>query len=102
MRVVLRLLAAVLLILAAAMAVREAVAYVRVGKWQPIPLGQVWSEVNQSSLLLLEPAITRHVSQWLWDAVIFPILTVPAWGVFAALAIILLLVSLRRRSRRRY
>ena len=29
-------------------------------------VGDLWSSIHQNSLLLLQPAIERHVAPWLW------------------------------------
>lgn len=60
-------------------------------------LGDVWNAVNSTSLLLLQPAIERHVAQWLWDPVILSVLTAPAWLVFAVLGAVLMLLGRKKR-----
>ena len=44
------------------------------GHYQVSALGQLWAEVHRNSLLLLQPAIQRHVAVWVWDWLIFPVL----------------------------
>jgi hypothetical protein len=61
------------------------------------PVGQIWNNVHSSSLQLLQPAIERHVSEWLWDPVILNILTAPAWLVFAILGAILMLIGRKKK-----
>ncbi len=70
------------------------------GHYQVSALGQLWAEVHRNSLLLLQPAIQRHVAVWLWDWVIFPILQWPA-ALTLAVPGFLLVWSCRRRDRRR-
>jgi hypothetical protein len=70
------------------------------GHYQVSALGQLWAEVNRNSLLLLQPAIQRHVAVWLWDWVIFPVLQWPA-VITLAVPGILLVWACRRRDRRR-
>ena len=61
------------------------------------PLGQVWTNVHSKSLQLLQPAIERHVAEWLWDPVVLNVLTAPAWLVFAILGAILMLIGRKKR-----
>jgi hypothetical protein len=64
------------------------------------PLGTRWAAVNRDSLLLLQPAIERHVAVWLWSAIQW-VLVWPAWSVPvpAALGILGLLIKAIRRRR---
>ena len=50
-------------------------------------LGDVWNAVNSTSLQLLQPAIERHVAEWLWNPVILSVLTAPAFLVFAVVRV---------------
>ena len=65
--------------------------------WYITKLGDVWNAVNSSSLQLLQPAIERHVAEWLWDPVILSVLTAPTWLVFAVLGAILMLLGRKRK-----
>jgi hypothetical protein len=60
-------------------------------------LGDVWNAVNSTSLQLLQPAIERHVSEWLWNPVILSVLTAPAFLVFAVLGAILMLLGRKKK-----
>ena len=57
----------------------------------------VWNAVNPSSLQLLQPAIERHVAQWLWDPLILSVLTAPAFLVFAVLGAVLMLLGRKKK-----
>lgn len=93
MRLILRLLlgaVAMLLLLAALWpAGREAIALAGPGH-QFIPLGQLWFEIDPPSLNMTQAGIQRHVSPWLWDAVVQPLLEMPAWPLLGGLALVLL------------
>lgn len=93
-----------LLILAAlAAAGRDVFAWLDTGTWNSVPFGQVWFDLHKDSLLLIQPALERHVSRFLWDPVMTTILEAPAWLVFAVPGVLLLtLGSLRRRSKMRF
>jgi hypothetical protein len=60
-------------------------------------VGDVWSNVHQNSLLLLQPAIERHVAVWLWDPVALTVLTAPSWLVLAIIGALLILLGRKRK-----
>ena len=66
-------------------------------RWQIYKLGDLWSSIHQNSLLLLQPAIERHVAVWLWDPVIQTVLEQPAWLVLGILGILLMLIGRRKK-----
>ena len=61
------------------------------------PLGYVWASIHQNSLLLLQPAIERHVAVWLWNPVIQTVLEQPIWLVLGIAGIILILLGRRKK-----
>ena len=61
------------------------------------PLGQVWRNFNQNSLLLLQPAIERHVAPWAWQILIQPVLERPTWLVLGVLGAILILLGRKKK-----
>jgi hypothetical protein len=60
------------------------------------PLGQRWFELHKDSLLLIQPAIERHIAAWLWPP-LQRVLQQPAWVVPAVLAVLGLLIKAVRR-----
>ena len=60
-------------------------------------LGDLWSAVHPTSLQRLQPAIERHVAEWLWNPVILSVLTAPACLVFAILGAILMLLGRKKK-----
>jgi hypothetical protein len=68
------------------------------GTWQSAPLGQRWFELHKDSLLLLQPAIERHIWPPLWSGVQW-LLEQPAWLVPGVIAVVMLLFKLVRRRR---
>ena len=89
-----------LLILAAFAALgRDMFGWFDTGRWHSVPFGQVWSDIHRDSLLLLQPALERHVAVFLWDPVMTTILLAPAWAVFGlpGVALLLLVRSCGRR-----
>lgn len=63
-------------------------------------LGEWWSWIDRDSLLLLQPAIERHISPALWDPGVQTVLEWPAAADFGALAAICWLLRRRRPKRR--
>jgi hypothetical protein len=61
-------------------------------------LGEAWHAVSPDSLLLLQPAIERHVAVWLWDPVVQTILEQPTWLTLGVLGAILMVVGRRSWS----
>ncbi len=59
--------------------------------------GQLCSDIHQRSLLLLQPAIERHVAVWLWNPVIQTVLEQPVWLVLGVLGIVLMLLGRRKK-----
>lgn len=63
-------------------------------------LGDWWAWIDRDSLLLLQPAIERHVSPALWDPGIQTLLEWPLAVELAVLGAIFWLLRRRKRSRR--
>jgi hypothetical protein len=60
--------------------------------------GDVWFNVHQNSLQLVQPAVERYVGDWLWQSGIQPyLLEQPAWLVLGILAIILILLGRKKK-----
>jgi len=73
------------------------------GKFLAKPLGKIWFDFHKNSLLLLQPAIERYLTPWLWTAIVQPLLERPplvATGAFAALGLALVLLARLFRRRR--
>jgi hypothetical protein len=60
-------------------------------------VGQLWSNVHQNSLLLLQPAVERHVAVWLWNPVIMTVLEQPVWLVFGIIGSVLILLGRKKK-----
>ena len=96
-----RLIGWLLLILALIVEGRDLWGLWDTGHFQVSAVGEIWVAVNRDSLLLLQPAIQRHVAAWVWDWLIFPVLQ---WKAALTLAVpaLLLIWAFRRRDRRRW
>lgn len=60
------------------------------GAWRMIATGELWYALDVGSLNLVQAVVQRYVHPWLWDPVIQTALTWPAWSLFGAPGIALL------------
>jgi hypothetical protein len=96
-----RLVAWLVLILAAVAEGRDLWGWYDTGAYQVSAIGQIWQQIDQNSLLLAQPAIQRYIAAWLWDPVILTVLLWPAALTFAILGLVLMWLFRRRDRRRR-
>ncbi len=98
-----RSFALILILLGAIVLGYDAVVFLDRGDFPMTQIGTIWAAVHRDSLLLLQPAIERHVHPALWEWFIFPLLQQPAAVVLIGLgvAILALRALARRRARRR-
>jgi hypothetical protein len=94
-----RLIGWVAFLAGAAVLVRDGLVWIDTKHWAPIALGQLWYQLNRSSLNLVQAVIQRYIHPFLWDPIIVTILL--SWA-FAVLMIfgVLLLAVFRKRTRR--
>ena len=97
----LRALACFFLAVAVTVLATDAVSGVRTGEWRLSALGEWWAWLHRDSLLVLQPAIERHISPALWDPGIQTLLEWPAALEFAVLGGLFWVLSSWRRARRR-
>ena len=67
------------------------------GKYSITSVGYFWEQLNQSSLLKLQPAIEQHVPPWLWDLIKRFFFEAPVWAVLTVIGAILMLIGRKRR-----
>lgn len=94
-----RWLGIVLLALAGAAAVWEAVVYFKTGDWYLLLFGDAAFQLFPKFLNLAQAVIQRYVSDWLWDPAIQTALLWPAWPVLGGLGLFFLVWSKLRRGR---
>ncbi|MGQ0662671.1 MAG: hypothetical protein ACT4P2_03600 [Pseudomonadota bacterium] len=95
-----RILAWVLIALAAFVLGYDLVGFLASGKFAFAPLGQLWFSVSPGSLNLVQAVIERYIHPVLWDPIVFTVLLWPAWLVLVAPGVALALLF-RRQSRRK-
>jgi hypothetical protein len=99
--VLLRLIVWLVLAASAFAAGMDGLGFLESGEYAPIPLGQVWASIHRDSLLLVEPALVRHVHPALWEDVVFPLLQMPAAAVGAVVGLGLFVATRGSTPRRR-
>ena len=93
-----RLIGWIVFLAGAAVLVRDFLVWVDTKTWAPIALGQLWYQLNRSSLNLAQAIIQRYIHPFLWDPIILSILLCWAFAVLMVLGL-LILVIFGRRSR---
>jgi hypothetical protein len=88
--VVLRALGWVLLAMAVAAIVHDALTWWTGGSFHLLGLGDLWSHLDVRSLGDVQSAIQRHLSAALWNWVARPVLMVPALPAFVVLGLLFL------------
>lgn len=69
--------------------------------WAPVAFGQLWYELDRSSLNLVQAATQRYLPPLLWDPVIVSLLLCWAFAVLIALGAAILVLSRRTAQRSR-
>ena len=91
-----RLIGWIVFLAGAAVLVRDFLVWVDTKIWAPIALGQLWYQLNRSSLNLVQAVIQRYIHPFLWDPIIVSILLCWAFAVLMVLGLLILLVFGRR------
>lgn len=80
--------------------VRDVLVWIDTKHWAPIALGQLWYDLNRSSLNLVQAVVQRYIHPFFWDPIIVTILL---WWAFAVLMVLglLILALFGRRGRER-
>jgi hypothetical protein len=77
--------------------VYDGAGWVANGVLNSMQVGTLWASINQNSLLLLQPAVERHVAGWLWNPVIMTVLEQPVWLVFGIIGVVLILLGRKKK-----
>ncbi|HWT09177.1 MAG TPA: hypothetical protein VN329_08420 [Roseomonas sp.] len=64
--------------------------------WQ---LGAALGRVNPGAMGRLQDGVQRSISQMLWDSLVSPVLSMPAWSALAAIALLLFVIAAMRPGR---
>jgi len=95
-----RLVGWVLFLAGLAVLARDVFEWMETKHWAPIALGQLWFNLDRSSLNLVQAVVQRYIHPFLWDPII---VTVLLWWAFAVLMVLgaLILAFSGRRTRAR-
>ena len=93
-----RLIGWIFLLTGGAVLVRDLLVWVDTKHWAPLALGQLWYDLNRSSLNLVQAVTQRYIHPFLWDPIIVSLLLSWAFAILMVLGL-LLLVVFRRRAR---
>src|ERR1700745_3479314 len=93
-----RLIGWVFFLAGAAVLVRDLLVWFDTKTWAPIALGQLWYQLNRSSLNLVQAVIQRYVFPFLWDPIIVSILLCWAFAVLMVFGLLILAIFGRRRG----
>lgn len=97
-RFLLRFLGLLLLALAFIFLVYDGTKSIASNKIYLTKVGEVWFNVHQKSLEQFQPAIERHVGDWLWQSAIQPFfLEQPAWLVLGILAVLMIVLGRKKK-----
>jgi len=93
-----RVIGWIALLAGAAVFVRDLLVWVDTKHWAPIALGQLWYQLNRSSLNLFQAVVQRYIHPFLWDPIIVSVLLSWAFAVLMVIGALLLIVFRRRNS----
>ena len=93
-----RLIGWVVFLAGAAALVRDGLVWIDTKHWAPIALGQLWYQLDRSSLNLVQAVTQRYIHPFLWDPIIVTVLLSWAFAVLMILGV-LLLAAFRKRVR---
>ena len=95
-----RVIGWIVLLAGAAVLVRDGLVWIDTKHWAPITLGQLWYQLNRSSLNLVQAVVQRYIHPFLWDPIIVSLLLSWAFAVLMILGVLLLVLFRRRNAQR--
>ena len=95
-----RVIGWIVLLAGAAVLVRDGLVWIDTRHWAPIALGQLWYQLNRSSLNLFQAVVQRYIHPFLWDPIIVSLLLSWAFAVLMILGVLLLVLFRRRNAQR--
>ncbi|MBV9198325.1 MAG: hypothetical protein JO320_12180 [Alphaproteobacteria bacterium] len=94
-----RLIGWIIFLAGLAVLVRDAFVWIDTKRWAPIALGQLWFDLNRSSLNLVQAVVQRYIHPFLWDPIIVTLLLCWAFAVLMVLGVLILAAFWRRAPR---
>jgi predicted membrane protein len=91
-----RLIGWIIFLAGVSVLVRDVIVWIDTKHWAPIALGQLWYDLNRSSLNLVQAVVQRYIHPFLWDPIIVTILFCWAFAVLMVLGLLILALPDRR------
>jgi hypothetical protein len=88
-----RLVGWIFLLAGLSVLVRDLMVWMDTRRFAPIALGQLWFDVNRSSLNLTQAVVQRYIHPFVWDPIIVSILLCWAFPVLVVLGLAILAIS---------
>ena len=88
-----RLIGWIIFLAGVSVLVRDVLVWIDTKQWAPIALGQLWYDLNRSSLNLVQAVVQRYLHPFLWDPIIVTILFCWAFAVLMVLGLLILALS---------
>ena len=95
-----RLIGWIMFLAGVAVLVRDTLVWIDTKRWAPIVVGQLWYELNRSSLNLVQAVVQRYIHPFLWDPIIVTVLLWWAFAVLMVLGLLILALSGKRAQTR--
>jgi hypothetical protein len=95
-----RLIGWIIFLAGLAVLARDVFVWIDTKHWAPIALGQLWFDLNRSSLNLVQAVVQRYLHPFLWDPIIVTVLLWWAFAVLMVLGLLILALSGRRAQTR--
>jgi hypothetical protein len=92
-----RLIGWMVFLAGAAVLVNDVIVWIDTKIWAPIALGQLWYELDRSSLNVTQAVIQRYIHPFLWDPIIVSILLCWAFPVLMTLGLLILVIFSRHK-----
>ena len=94
-----RVIGWIALLAGAAVLVRDLLVWIDTKHWAPLALGQLWYDLNRSSLNIVQAVVERYIHPFLWRPIIVNILLSWAFAVLMFLGMLLLIIFRRRKAK---
>jgi hypothetical protein len=95
-----RLIGWIVFLAGLAVLVRDVFVWIDTKHWAPIALGQLWFDLDRSSLNVTQAVVQRYIHPFLWDPIIVTVLLWWAFVVLMVLGLLILTLSGRRARTR--
>ena len=92
-----RLIGWIVFLAGAAVLANDVIVWIDTKIWAPIALGQLWYQLNRSSLNLAQAVIQRYIHPFLWDPIIVSILLCWAFPVLMTLGLLIVVIFSRHK-----